>query len=318
MKFDYSQIIQALAEEALSQEAALPIRNEQCRSLFFFHPHPTPKVLLLFHGFTAGPYQFARIAHTLFQDGYNVVVPLLPGHGVAGRWNAQNPPPLPQSLGPYQDFAVRWLKRSRVLGRQLIVGGVGGGATLGAWLSLAYPSQIDRTLLLAPYWADSLPTIQLFLQPSSPARPLAVVGSAPGPASTAPGVAQGAKEPKEPYYQWVAPRHSIPLSCYSGFTESSLKLLCDLGSTVVTQAAQGEAPPVLLVTSESDRALGGALGQPFLQHLSHHGSPVWHLKFNRVLDLAHATMMQWEENNYEMQLIKLMKHFIRLDVLQAA
>lgn len=288
MKFDYAQITQALLDEARLRETELPIRNEQSRSLFFLHGRPSPKVLLLFHGFTAGPYQFARLAHTLFQDGYNVLVPLLPGHGLAGRWSEENPPPLPHSLGDYQDFAVRWLKRSRVLGRTLMVGGIGGGATLAAWLSLAYPSQIDRTLLLAPYWADSRASIELFAQRD------------------------------RDYYNWIPPRRSIPLSCYNGFSSRSLDLFFELGETVVGQSAQGHAPPSLLVTSESDRAVGSSLGQPFLARLNHHQTLVWHLKFNRVLDLAHATMMQTEEHHYEMQLIKLVKHFTKLDLARAA
>ncbi|WP_353260260.1 alpha/beta hydrolase [Prochlorothrix hollandica] len=288
MKFDYSQITQALIEEARAKEAELPLRNEQCRSLFFCHNRPTGKVLLLFHGFTAAPYQFARIAHALFQDGYNVLVPLLPGHGLAGRWNAQNPPPLPTSQGDYQDFAVRWLKRSRVLGRQLIVGGIGSGGTLATWLSLAYPSQIDRSLLLAPYWPDSQGTIDLFAQA------------------------------QQQYYRWITPRKAIPLPCYSGFSQRSLELFFELGETVLSQASQGQSPPALLVTSESDRAIGNSLGQPFLERLHRCQSSIWHLKFNRVLDLAHATMMQLEENNYETQLIKLVKHFTRLDLEQAA
>jgi len=288
MKFDYTPITQALVEEARLREAELPIRNEQCRSLFFFQNRPTAKVVLLFHGFTAGPYQFARLAHSLFQSGYNVVVPLLPGHGLAGRWSSDCPPPLPRSVKDYQEFAVRWLKCSRVLGRHLVLGGMGGGGTLAAWLGLTYPSQIDRLLLLAPYWADSRETLELFAQR------------------------------EQNYYSWIPPRRTIPLCCYNGFDPRSLDLFFELGETVVGQSAQGHAPPALLVTSESDRAMGTSLGQPFLDRLNQHQTLVWHLKFNRVLDLAHATMMQTEEHNYESQLIKLVKHFAKLDLERAA
>lgn len=64
--------------------------------------------------------------------------------------------------------------------------------------------------------------------------------------------------------------------------------------------------------------MGTSLGQPFLDRLNQHQTLVWHLKFNRVLDLAHATMMQTEEHNYESQLIKLVKHFAKLDLERAA
>jgi len=82
--FDYSTTIDAIAQQAKTREDALPLRNEKCRSKFFFQPNPAPKVCLFFHGFTAGPYQFEPLGEALFQAGYNVLVPLQPGHGIAG------------------------------------------------------------------------------------------------------------------------------------------------------------------------------------------------------------------------------------------
>lgn len=102
---DSSTTAAAIIQQAKSIEE-LPIKNYACRSKLFLHPHPTAKVFLFFHGFTAGPYQFEPIGQKLFYAGYNVLVSLQPGHGIAGNWNRDNPPPLPTEREIYQDFAL--------------------------------------------------------------------------------------------------------------------------------------------------------------------------------------------------------------------
>jgi alpha-beta hydrolase superfamily lysophospholipase len=118
---DYFTITAAIIEQAENLENALPIKNEACRSKFFFHPHPTPKVCLFFHGFTAGPYQFEPLGKALFAAGYNVLIPLQPGHGIAGDWNGDNPPPLPTEREIYDNFALSWLKVAQNLGQQVTI-----------------------------------------------------------------------------------------------------------------------------------------------------------------------------------------------------
>ena len=135
---DYSTTTAAIIEQAKSIEQ-IPIRNEACRSKIFLHPHPTAKVFLFFHGFTAGPYQFEPIGQKLFDAGYNVLVPLQPGHGIAGNWKVDNPPPLPTEREIYQEFALSWLKVAQNLGQQVIVGGLSTGGNLAATLALEHP-----------------------------------------------------------------------------------------------------------------------------------------------------------------------------------
>ena len=127
--FDYSTTTASIIEQAKTREDALPIRNEKCRSQFFFQPNPSPKVFLFFHGFTAGSYQFEPLGEALFKAGYNVLVPLQPGHGIAGNWNGDNPPPMPEDIQVYQQFALEWVRQAKLLGQQLFVGGYSTGGT---------------------------------------------------------------------------------------------------------------------------------------------------------------------------------------------
>lgn len=130
--FDYSTITSKIVEEAKTREDKLPIKNEKCRSKFFLNSDATEKVFLFFHGFTAGPYQFEALGQSLFQSGYNVLVPLQPGHGVAGDFKASNLPPLGTDIKVYQEFAIYWLDVARKLGTEVIVAGISTGGTLAA------------------------------------------------------------------------------------------------------------------------------------------------------------------------------------------
>ena len=51
--YDYSVTTADVIDQAINLEQTLTIKNQACASKLFFHPHPTQKVCLLFHGFTA-------------------------------------------------------------------------------------------------------------------------------------------------------------------------------------------------------------------------------------------------------------------------
>ena len=120
---NYSNLTDVMVQETRVQEDRLPLMDEACRSRFLLHPSPSPKVCLFFHGFTAIPYQFVPIGEAFFKAGYNVLIPLLPGHGRSGNWDKSNPPPLPEDPQLYQQFGLRWLQQAQELGDQVIVGG---------------------------------------------------------------------------------------------------------------------------------------------------------------------------------------------------
>lgn len=119
-----SNSITAKVQETWERETTLPVMNENCLSRFLLQPSPSSKVCLFFHGFTATPEQFLPIGSAFFEAGYNVLIPLLPGHGQAGNWNRDRPPPLPEEQETYQQFGLYWLQQAQALGKQVIVGGL--------------------------------------------------------------------------------------------------------------------------------------------------------------------------------------------------
>lgn len=127
---NYSTFTKAIVRETWTREDVLPLRDETCRSRFFLQPSPSDKVCLFFHGFTAIPEQFVPIGEAFFKAGYNVLIPLLPGHGIAGNWDTDNPPPLPEDRHSYEQFGLHWLQLAQSFGKKVIVGGLSGGSTL--------------------------------------------------------------------------------------------------------------------------------------------------------------------------------------------
>ncbi len=309
MKFDYSPVINALRQEAQIQAQVQPLRNDRCRSIFGFHPHPTLKVFLLFHSFTAAPYQFAEIAQGLFEEGYNVVVPLLPGHGLAGSWNHIMPPPLPLHRRVYEEFALRWFKRSRVLGKTIALGGIGTGGTLAAWLGLQYPQVVDRLFLLdpclpdlshRPYRSEGCQTSQTAPFSSDLVSPLVTT---PQQDSTG-----------ELYRQWVRPRQGESLPGYEGFSQRSLQVWFDLTLEIQKRSLMSPLPPVLLVGSERERALGDETSRLFCEQVRQYQSKAWHLYFDRVLDLSHALLTNFSGLGEDTQLTRLIKQYANLEL----
>lgn len=287
MKFDYSQVTQALRQEAKTQAEVQPLRNDRCHSLFYFHARPTQKVFLLFHGFTAAPYQFGDVAQALFKDGHNVVVPLLPGHGLLGHWGPEMPPPLPQHRRIYEEFALRWLKRSRVLGQHLVLGGVSVGATLATWLGVQYPKQVERLLLLDPYLPNTQDSLHLFT------------------------------ETQGDYVRWIVPQHQDyqnALPGYGGFSHQALAIWLELAQDTQTRSQVSPLPPVLLVGSERERALNQEVSRLFCEQIRQYQPKAWHLYFTRALDLAHGLLTNSHNLTEDVQLTHLIQTYAQLEL----
>ena len=62
-----------------------PETNPLARSILLTHGHRAEKVVVLFHGYSSSPQQFRLLGERFFETGYNVLIPLLPHHGMADR-----------------------------------------------------------------------------------------------------------------------------------------------------------------------------------------------------------------------------------------
>lgn len=280
---DYSTTTTTIIHKTKSLEDNLPIKNDACRSKFFFHPHPTSKVCLFFHGFTAGPYQFEPIAKALFDAGYNVLVPLQPGHGIAGNWNSNNPPPLPTEREVYQEFALSWLEVASTLGQQVIVGGLSTGGNLAAWLTLECPQKIEKTLLFAPYLSGTNSIVDFIVE----ILPI--------------------------YYEWLNKDNPGNFG-YEGFRMPTLRLFLDMGQELLERVNNHLTVPVFVIFAESDRTINHNNLQDFFTASCKHQPKSWYFSFDKIFKIPHTMMTETEGNKYQNLLITIAKAYLESDI----
>lgn len=283
---NYSILKSRLALQAKAHEATLLLLDEACHSQFFLHPNPTSKVCLFFHGFTATPQQFVPIGKVFFKAGYNVLIPLLPGHGIAGNWGPENPPPLPENQQVYKDFGFEWLRLAQKMGEQVILGGLSGGSTLAAWLSLQRPQQIYRSLLFAPYLSSSNKVVDLFVHIFNI------------------------------YFEWKT-KPGLAHFGYDGFHMPALRVFLDMGSDILSLAKNSFAAPMFIVSSESDHAVGNQEHEELFKSVLQQQPKSWYHRFNRVLDIPHTMMTTSEGNEHLDLLIAIAKAYVESDLTWA-
>ena len=263
----YTEAIEALIKKTRAREDALGLRDDTCHSRFLLQPNPTPKVVTFFHGFTAVPAQFDAIGEAFFQAGYNVLIPLLPGHGQAGDWNDDNPPPLPENPLIYQEFGQNWLQNAQALGDRVLVGGLSGGSTLAAWLALEHAQQVDRGLLFAPYLSGTNALVDWVT------------------------------ERLNVYFEWKPQPGTISFG-YKGFHMPALRAFLDLGQMVLDRAKDEPAAPMLIVSSASDQAVDSQEHQELFRSALKYQPRCWYHCFARQLAIGHNMMTQAEGNKH--------------------
>lgn len=276
--------ISTIVNQTREREAALPLMKDAAGSRFLLQSKGSDKVCLFFHGFTATPEQFMTIGEAFFAAGYHVLIPLLPGHGIAGNWDRDNPPPLPQEQQVYQDFGLYWLEVAQSLGKKVIVGGLSGGSTLAAWLALNYPYRIYRSLLFAPYLAGSNTLVDLFVKIF------------------------------DIYFAWRSEPGAVSFG-YGGFLMPALRVFLDMGADILNQAQQASiAAPMLIVSSDRDRAVDDEEHKQLFDSVVKYQPQSWYYCFDKVLNVPHNMMTEGEGNQYVNLLIAIAKAYSESDI----
>jgi pimeloyl-ACP methyl ester carboxylesterase len=138
--------------EFVSAEKTLPLQKGS-HTLVWLHPDtPLKGTLVMYHGFTAGTWQFELLAQRAFKAGYNVFVPRLPGHGHTDATGDEDPSELLKSGAwrKYQVFGDRTLKLATDLGGPVSVLGLSVGGNVALDISERHPT-IKKTVAFAPF-----------------------------------------------------------------------------------------------------------------------------------------------------------------------
>lgn len=279
----YQKIVTNLVQTRRLREQSLPLLNPECASLLYLKPQPTSKVILFFHGFTASPVQFVPMGQAFHRMGYNVLAPLLPGHGVAGNWGKDAPPPLPVRVKDYQDFALEWLQVAHSLGDRVVVGGLSVGGTMAAWLAYQRAEQVYRALLFAPYLKGTNLIVDLLTN---------LVDF---------------------YFEWKVPP-GIAQPGYKGFRTEALRVFLDMGREILSESRDRLAAPMFVVSSDSDQAVDSHDHDTLFDQAVQLQPKCWRQRFDRVLSIPHTMTRIEEGNKYTDLVITLAKAFVESDL----
>lgn len=123
--------------EIVSHERHLPFR--------LIHGKKTERSVLLIHGIFSSPLYFRSMAQAFYDQGYNVVTILLPGHWEKDFKSLDN-----THFDAWTHEARLGLRLALELGETVIVAGHSLGALLGVQLALETPDNISGLVLTAP------------------------------------------------------------------------------------------------------------------------------------------------------------------------
>jgi carboxylesterase len=115
-------------------------------SILLAHGARTPRAVVLLHGFSDSPRQFAALADSLFASGDNVLVPRLPHHALRNRDARALAALTPSELSKLVDQSI---DIASGLGDSVIVMGLSLGGTMAVWAAEHRP-EVKRAIVIAP------------------------------------------------------------------------------------------------------------------------------------------------------------------------
>jgi carboxylesterase len=140
---DYAEALDRLEQlAALDDDRISPV----CRTRGLLHGRPTEQAVILVHGLTNCPQQWAPFADLLHTRGCNVLLPRMPRHGLADRMTTE---PSRLRAEELRDYADRIVDVAAGLGRRVTIVGLSAGGIVGAWAA-QYRPEVERAILISP------------------------------------------------------------------------------------------------------------------------------------------------------------------------
>jgi len=150
---DYATALERYAQLQAQDTSDL---NTVCATRLLTHGHPTAWAVVLVHGYTNCPKQFALLGEQLHQRGHNVLIPRMPYHGLQDRLTPKLADLTGQQLAQLVDDTV---DIARGLGEQVVFVGLSAGGVLAAWAA-QQRADVARCVIISPsFFMASLPPI---------------------------------------------------------------------------------------------------------------------------------------------------------------
>ena len=148
-KLNYNQSVAAAIRTINGDSSNADVRPE-CRSIIKTHGKKTTKAVMMIHGVSACPQQFADLGDTFFNAGYNVYIPRVPSHGLTD--NKRHGEITIPAMAQFMNSSTSIISG---LGDETGVVGLSGGANMATWITQYNSKTISRALLLSPFYQPS-------------------------------------------------------------------------------------------------------------------------------------------------------------------
>lgn len=237
LALDYDAAIARYAEIQATEDDTI---NPVCRSKIMTHGAKTEHVIVLVHGITNCPEQFAEFAPLFFEQGYNILIPRMPRNGLADRMTDElkylKAEELRDSSNSLVDIACG-------LGDHITFLGLSVGGVMTAWTA-QHRSEINKAVIIAPslgftnLGADRVTSVAMRLF-----RMLPNIGT-----------------------QHFSPFSDGPKHSYMGFSSRSIGEVMRLGKSILKSAKQEKpkAQSILMVTNAADTAVNSKINRELL------------------------------------------------------
>jgi len=134
-------------DEVAHRERAEPDLAADNAARAWLHSGPTQRAVVLLHGLTNSPQQYALLGEPHFEDGHSVIAPRFPYHGYSDRMtNALENLTLDDLL----TSSLEAVSIAALLAPRVAVMGVSVGGTIAAWLALKV--SVEHVIAVAPFF----------------------------------------------------------------------------------------------------------------------------------------------------------------------
>lgn len=238
--------------------------NRDCLLQFLTHGQKVQHVVILVHGYTNCPAQFAQLGQQLYDLGYNVLIAPLPHHGLANRMNNEQGRLTARELTAYADEMV---DLAHGLGEQVDIMGISAGGVTAAWVA-QNRSDVETAVMISPAFGyQQIPTLL-----------------------TAPMMNASLALP-DTFTWWdeTLKEDIAPLHAYPRYSRHSLAEFLRLGFAVQLKSwrTAPAAQRVIVVTNANDTAVNNKLTMEVVRRWQRNGDNVMTYEFPSNLGLSH-------------------------------
>lgn len=244
---DYAE---ALDRIAVLQQLDTPEVNPLCRLHLLSHGRRTERAIIFWHGYTSSPRQFHQLGQIFHQQGYNVLIPRLPHHGLTDRLAPDQSRLAAEDLATLVDGVTDLVHG---LGQRITVVGFSAGGVLAGWTA-QHRADVERVVIISPvFWLKAIP--------AALTRPfLKLILTLPN------------------FYRWWDPVLKAdapgPQHAYPRYSSRALAQILRLGLAVriAARSAKPAARSIAVVTNPNDWAVDNVVTKEVAAHWRHNGA----------------------------------------------